>query len=85
MREVMLTTIDNPYDPFTEFDEWFAYDEGKGYHTCQYLGRIARSTENFLMEDEQKYAEEAIDEIIKYNILGIYKKVVKEVNENLVD
>ncbi len=30
---VRLTTVDNPYDPFTQWDEWYAYDEGKGYAT----------------------------------------------------
>ena len=38
----MLTTIDNPFDPFTQFDDWLRFDEEKGYHTCQFLAKIAR-------------------------------------------
>ena len=49
--EVMLTTVDNPYDPFTQFDEWLMFDEDHGYHTCSYLARIAKDTDG-LSEDE---------------------------------
>lgn len=40
----MLTTVDNPFDPFEQFTSWFMFDEEKGYHTCSYLGRIARTS-----------------------------------------
>lgn len=78
MEQPMLTTIDNPFDPFTQFDEWQAYDEAKGYYTCAYLARIALSSDELSDADEELAIEEAIDEIIKLNILGIYKKVYKK-------
>lgn len=77
MSQSMLTTIDNPFDPFTQFDEWKAYDESHGYYTCAYLARIAKSSEELSEEDEAIAIESAIDEIIQYNILGIYKKVTQ--------
>lgn len=80
MRQSMLTTIDNPFDPFTQFDEWFAFDESKGYHSCSYLARIAKTSDELSEADEERAIELAIDEIVKLNILGIYKKVTKEVN-----
>jgi hypothetical protein len=43
--ESMLTTTDNPFNPFTEYDEWFAYDVSKGYNTCAYLARIVKSSD----------------------------------------
>ena len=78
MNEVMLTTIDNPYNPFTQFDDWFAFDELKGYHTCAYLARIAKTSDDLSEADEALAIELAIDEIVKENILGIYKKVRRE-------
>ena len=73
-----LTTIDNPFDPFDDFDKWFAFDEAKGYHTCSYLARIAKTCDEFSDEDQNEEVNRAIDEIIKYNLRGIYKKVTRE-------
>lgn len=74
-KAVMLTTIDNPYNPFTNFNEWRIYDESKGYFTCAYLARIAKTSNELSEVDEDLAIEEAIDEILKFNVLGIYKKV----------
>lgn len=83
----MLTTIDNPFDPFTQFDEWFAFDEGMGYHTCSYLARIAKTSDELSQEDEDIAIESAIDEIVSINTLGIYKKVSRDniQEKNLTD
>lgn len=78
MAESMLTTVDNPFDPFTEFEAWFGYDTSHGYHTLPYLARIVK-TSNELSESDQSVAiEQAIDEIVELNVLGIYKKVSQE-------
>ena len=77
MSKVMLTTTDNPYDPFTQFRDWYDFDTSLGYHTCAYLARVAKSTDDLSDEDENKDIEIAIDEIVELNVLGIYKKVSK--------
>lgn len=77
-RQVMLTTVDNPYDPFNQFKEWKAFDELNGYFTCEYFGRICQSSPKLDDDFNNLAVESAIDEICKLNILGIYKKVVKE-------
>ena len=71
----MLTTFDNPYDPHDQFVQWFLYDVEKGYNTCAYLGRIARTSDQLSDEENNKEVERAIDEIIKYDFMNIYKKV----------
>lgn len=50
----MLTTFDNPYNPFDEFTSWFMFDEEKGYHSCAYLGRIAKTSEQLSDEEMRK-------------------------------
>ena len=52
MEQFMLTTTDNPYDPFTQFDDWFAFDESMGYHTCSYLARVCKTSEDFSEADD---------------------------------
>lgn len=71
----MLTTFDNPYNPFDEFTSWFMFDEEKSYHSCAYLGRIAKTSEQLSDEENAQEIERAIDEIIKYDFQNIYKKV----------
>lgn len=71
----MLTTIDNPYDPFKDFTSWLMFDDEKGYGTCSYLGRIARTSDQLSDEENSIEIERAIDEIIKYDFQSIYKKV----------
>ena len=74
----MLTTVDNPFDPFEQFTSWFLFDEEKGYHTCSYLGRIARTSDQLSEEENELENERAIDEILKYDFRNIYKKVVQK-------
>lgn len=75
----MLTTSDNPYDPFEQFQSWFLFDVEKGYNSCSYLGRIARISDQLSDEENNVIIEQAIDEIIKYDFRNIYKKV-KRIN-----
>jgi len=70
-----LTTFDNPYNPFTQFSKWFLFDTEKGYNSCAYLGRIARTSEEFTEEENEREIERAIDEIIRYDFMNIYKKI----------
>jgi hypothetical protein len=78
MAQYMLTTVDNPYDPFTEYEKWYAYDVGSGYYSTEFLGRIVHTSDDMSEPDQLLAIELAIDEIVKENVLGIYKKVGKE-------
>lgn len=71
----MLSTIDNPYSPFTQFDEWKAFDESKGYFTCEYLARIANTSSELPDDISDKAIDDAINDICRLNVLGIYRRV----------
>ena len=76
--ECMLTTFDNPFDPFEQFTSWFMFDVEKGYNSCGYLARIAKLTDDMSEEEVDRETERAIDEIIFYDPLNIYKKVTRK-------
>lgn len=79
--ETMLTTFDNPYDPFDDFNQWFMYDVEKGYYTCSLLARIAKSFEGSSTIEEARETERAIDQIIDNDFLNIYKKVTRTIED----
>jgi hypothetical protein len=74
-KPIMLSTIDNPYNPFKDYDHWLAYDREKGYNTNEYLARIALTSNDLSEQDQDEAMNEAIHKIIKLNVLGIYIKV----------
>ena len=76
----MLTTFDNPFDPFEQFTDWLMFDVEKGYNTCSYLARIAKLTDDMSDQEVNDEIERAIDEIIQYDFMNIYKKVTKAVH-----
>lgn len=74
-KEVMLTTIDNPYNPFTEFKEWFQFDVDNNYSTCSKIARLA-NTKDYMSEAEQiAETERAIDRLIEIDPFDVYIKV----------
>lgn len=78
-----LTTFDNPFDPFTQFDSWFLFDTEKGYDSCSKLARIAKLSDDLSEQETDEEIERAIDEIIKYDFMNVYKKVRR--NKDTVD
>ena len=57
--KVMLTTVDNPYDPFNNFSSWYMFDVESGYNSCSYLARIAKTSEQFTDTENEEEIERA--------------------------
>lgn len=75
MAEHMLTTVDNPFNPTTQFDEWNTWDTAAGYHTLSYLARITITSDELSEADQSQALEAAMDEILEIHAGGFYKKV----------
>jgi hypothetical protein len=71
----MLSTSDNPHNPWTEFDRWRTWDEQSGYHTLSYLARITRTSNELSELDESQAIDIAIQEILDENITGMYVRI----------
>ncbi len=77
MREYMVTTVDNPFNPFTEWDEWFAYDRSLGHHTPSLLARVGKVSSELSEIDQVLAINDAVEEIVELNTSGLYRKVVR--------
>ena len=77
-RRVRLTTIDNPFNPFDEFDSWFNYDIEKGYYTSSKVARLCHTTPDMTQKEQSEEFERAIDRLIEIDPLDIYIKVTRE-------
>lgn len=75
LDESMLTTFDNPYNPFTQFLEWFQFDFVSGYHTCGLLARIAQHSSDLSEADQLMIIDEGISTILDNDVLGIYCRI----------
>lgn len=78
IRECKLTTFDNPFDPFEQFDKWLMFDIEKGYDCCGRLDRLLKVDDDMSSVEVEQAIEEAIDRIIELDILNIYKKKTRE-------
>ena len=78
----MLSTVDNPFDPFEQFTSWLLFDKEKGYNSCERVARIAHTTDDMTEKEESEEIERAIDEIIKYDFTDTYKKVIKQTKDS---
>lgn len=88
MAATFVTTLDNPFDFFTQNEEWTKFDEDHGYYTCNYLARIANTSTEMSERDYEQALNDAVDEVLRLNITGNYVKAVdkrekpEEIEEN---
>ena len=77
MAQHMLTTVDNPYNPFTQWDDWYAFDVRHDYNTLALLARVVVMSDE-LSESDQSYAiEQGMNEIVKENVSGMHRMVTQ--------
>ena len=89
MENAMLTTIDNPYNPFKNFDEWMAFDEQQARienrPTCYgYLARMTPESDDVSDKEYDEIVETLIDEIVELNLGGKFVKITEKEAENLI-
>lgn len=78
MKRYLLTTVDNPYDPASEFDQWYKFDHEHGYYTDQRLAKVAKTSINLTDVENQRIINGVVDDFIRLDTLGLYKRVVVE-------
>lgn len=81
-NEYMLTTIDNPYNPFEQFTLWYLFDKEKGYNTCERLARLANITSDMSQKEIDEETNRAMDKLIEIDFLNIFKRISRNSNNN---
>lgn len=79
-NQFMLSTFDNPFNPFDDFKSWQSFDKEMHYDSSERLMRIAQLSDEMTDIEENQEIERAIDEIIKYDILNVYIKVTRKLD-----
>lgn len=88
VKEVRVTTVDNPYNPFTEWNEWYSYDLQKGYYTCERLASTTILSDQLSDKENLDSLEDSIKQLMKTGALNKsgeivdYKRVYKNDNTN---
>lgn len=73
----MLTTVDNPYNPFDNFDDWYRFDQDHHHFSCERLAQVVGDTSDSNEIEEIAITENAINYIVANDLLGNYMKVQK--------
>lgn len=81
-KEYMLTTFDNPFDPFEQFVLWQLFDKEKGYNSCERLMRLAHLTEDMSQKEIDEEVDRAMDVLIKNDLTNTFKRATREVADN---
>lgn len=84
-RTYMLSTIDNPFDPFTDFTLWYMFDCEKGHNTCARLARLANVNPEMSQKEIDDELERAMDFIVKHDLEDKFVKVHEKQTELLND
>lgn len=76
-KDIWITTVDNPFDPFTQFDRWLNFDEQNGYRTCERVARLAHcSPENLTTKENNEMIDIALTRLVEM-FDGVYRLVVE--------
>lgn len=82
MRQVYLTTEDNPFSPHDQFEEWYQLDQALGHYSSELLARVAVVSDDLPDKFYFSEIEKAIDEIIEWDFVHGFKKLVVDESES---
>ena len=73
----MLTTEDNPFDPWTQYELWRKWDIEHGYNIESYIASLMPMLNESSIEDYEHCWSLAVTSILEENIFGNLKLVPK--------
>lgn len=67
IKPILLTTSDNPFNPFTQSEDWEVYDRDHGYFCREYLARVAFVSPDLPDDEYTDEVNKAVLSIIDFN------------------
>ena len=83
-KQCMLTTLDNPYNPFVDFSSWYMFDCEQEHNTSSRLARIVNIDSEMTQKERDEEIDRAMDFIVTYDLEGIFVKGTEEQIEELL-
>ena len=82
----MVTTVDNKFNPFTNFEDWYRYDTDPAhpYCTSQWLDNFLKTSSLFDEETINSDVSDAIDDFLKLNPYGMHIKIFESDADKMI-
>lgn len=77
-QQFMLTTFDNPFNPFVDFSSWYMFDCEKGHNTSSRLARIVNIDSEMTQKEIDEERERAMNLIVEYDLEDTFFKGTEE-------
>lgn len=71
-HDVLVTTVDNPINPFVDFEGWMNLDIAMGYDTCGLVSQMFMGYDNMSDEDQAIEYARMIRDLFAHDPLGVY-------------
>ena len=84
-KAIRVTSADNPYDPFEQWEQWLLFDINSGYNTCGRLDKVTHTSDAMTEKELFDAVEDGINILMKTGCINKkgtiveYKKVIKEI------
>lgn len=80
IKEYWLTTKDNPWNPFSQYEQWYQYDTVHGYNISGLIARFANTSLDMSDEEYKVEVNKAINRIIELGLLSDVVRVENTIN-----
>ena len=84
MNPCAITTIDNPWNPFTQFLKWWEHDHEYGYNSLEIVAYFAKTSTELEEEDYNDEVSYAIDKVLEINPFGRHIKIYKDEADDII-
>ncbi len=83
VNSTWVTTLDNPFNPFEDMENWKRWDEDHKYYTTELICRYLHDSDELPEDRYYEALEDAVDTVCRFNFTGNYRKLQKPIEIEL--